>query len=144
MDRLVCLADYEKVAVSCLGQNEREYVNSGADEEITLQWNQTAYQRSVSIALYTTSRQFQTTSTCLKCLVYVWVCVCVCVCVYVCACACVLVRACLCACVCVCVCTCVRVYVLMSVHACILECVCMCVFTSVSSLFNKLHSSLQL
>ena len=57
MDRLVCLADYEKVAVSCLGQNEREYVNSGADEQITMQWNQTAYQRSVYSTVVDNSRQ---------------------------------------------------------------------------------------
>ena len=45
MEKLVCVEDYEKVAKEILGKNERDFVNSGADDELTLRWNKDAFKR---------------------------------------------------------------------------------------------------
>ena len=45
MEKLVCVEDYEKLAKEILGKNERDFVNSGADDELTLRWNKDAFKR---------------------------------------------------------------------------------------------------
>lgn len=42
---LVCVADYEKKAAEKLTKNSWDFYSSGADEQLTLELNETAYNR---------------------------------------------------------------------------------------------------
>jgi len=45
MDKLVCIKDFEATALKLLDNNTLQYYKSGADDEITLQDNKTAFKR---------------------------------------------------------------------------------------------------
>jgi len=45
MDKLVCIQDFEKEAFKILDQNTLDYYKSGADDEITLRENKSAFKR---------------------------------------------------------------------------------------------------
>ncbi|KAK0179652.1 hypothetical protein PV327_005386 [Microctonus hyperodae] len=45
MEQLVCIDDFEKLALNILTPSVRDYYKSGAGDEITLKWNREAFRK---------------------------------------------------------------------------------------------------